>query len=106
METSRTERRAFIRIEYPTAERPRFLVEDHEMEVINLSERGLKILDDKQILGKTGKTIKGKLQFTNGKAVNLLGQIVWTQGNEIGIIINGRIAFPLMEEQQVFVQKG
>lgn len=103
MDVGRSEKRSFIRIEYPLEERPRFIVEDHEMEVINLSERGLKILDDKQVHGTTGKTIKGKLKFTNGKAVNLVGQIVWTQGNEIGIIINGRIAFPIMEEQRAFV---
>jgi hypothetical protein len=100
MDVDRSERRAFIRIEYPAEKRPRFIVDDHEMEVINLSERGLKFIDDGQLYGTTGKMVRGKIKFTNEKTVTLSGQIVWTRNNEIGVILNGRIAFSIMKEQE------
>jgi len=102
----RPERRAYIRIEYPPKERPRFKVGEHEMEVINLSEKGLKFLDNKQAYGTSGKMIDGALIFLNGKLIKLRGQIVLNQGNEVGILINGRIAYPIMEEQRDLIKKN
>ena len=49
--------------------------------------------------------IDGALIFSNGKLIKLSGQIAWNQGNEVGILINGRIAFPIMEEQRALIKK-
>ena len=105
MNEERPERRSFIRIEYPPNERPRFKVDEHEMEVVNLSEKGLKFLDDTQTYGTAGKKVEGTLIFSNCKFVKLLGQIVWNQGSEVGILFNGRIAFSIMEEQRAMIKK-
>jgi len=94
-----SEKRAFPRIEYPPAQRPRFKVGENEMAVTNISVSGLSFLHDKQTPIKIGTWISGKIVFLNGKSIDMTGQVIWKTSGEVGLLFSGRIAYPIIEEQ-------
>jgi len=101
------EKRAFIRIEYPPKKMPIFRVGKdgkQEMKVINISERGIKLLNYKKL--EVGSYIRGTIVFLNGTSVTLSGQAVWKEGKEIGVLIMGTIPYSVMEEQRAFSRES
>ena len=94
-----SDKRAFPRIEYPPAQRPRFIVGKNEMLILNLSVTGFSFLRDKQMPLEIGKWINGTIVFLNGKSIDTTGQVVWKTGGKVGLLLSGRIAYPIIEEQ-------
>jgi len=97
------DKRAFIRLEYPPGKRPKFIVGKDETEVINISERGLKFVNDQQI--PMGKFINGTIVLSNKTSIKLKGTVVWSEGNTAGVLISGVIPQDIMEEQLAFTKK-
>ena len=97
------DKRAFIRLEYPPGKRPKFIVEKDEMDIINISERGLKFINEKQI--PRNKFISGTIVLSSKTSINLKGTVVWSEGNEAGLLISGVIPQDIMEEQLSMVKK-
>jgi hypothetical protein len=97
------DKRAFIRLEYPPGKRPKFIVGNDEMEVINISERGLKFINDQQI--PMGKFINGTIVLSKKTSINLKGTVVWSEGNAAGILISGVIPQYIMEKQLALTKK-
>jgi len=97
------DKRAFIRLEYPPGKRPKFIVGENEMEVINISERGLKFVNDQQI--PMGKFINGTIVLSNKTLIKLKGTVVWSEGNTAGVLISGVIPQDIMEEQLALTKK-
>ena len=77
------EKREFIRMYYPPTRRPTLFVKEHKFEVLNISEQGLEILNQRQI--KLSKNIAGTVVFSSNKSLELIGKIVWKHENELGI---------------------
>ena len=100
---AKQEKRAFIRLEYPPGKRPKFIVEKDEMEVINISERGLKFINDQQI--PMGKFINGTIVLSSKTSIKLKGTVVWSEGNEAGVLISGVIPQDIMEAQLALIKK-
>ena len=90
------ERREFIRLVYPPHTRPVFKVKERELEVLDISEKGMKILNSRQI--KFGKNVYGTLYFSSGKTINLTGKIVWQHETELGLFMTQIPRFIILDE--------
>jgi hypothetical protein len=101
--SKKQEQRSFIRLEYPSTKRPKFIIGKDVTEVINISERGLKFTNLTQI--PKGKFISGTIELSNKKSLKLSGTVVWSEGNEAGVLISGRIPYDIMEEQRTYIKK-
>lgn len=78
------ERRKFARLKYPPSHRPKLKIKDYELEVIDISEEGLKFLNYMQ--KKFGKKIYGTVVLLSGKSIEVTGKIVWQSENELGLL--------------------
>ncbi len=93
-----SEQREFIRLLYPPTKRPKFKFGEHELEVIDISESGLKLLNDKEI--KLGQLISGEIVLLSGKSINLTGEITWEHSNEVGLLITLIPRSIILEEER------
>ena len=79
------ERRQGARLIYPAEHRPRFRIRHHDMEIIDISENGLRLfLDDADV----GQRVHGTVLFGNGSSLEVTGEIVWQHGREVGLLIS------------------
>lgn len=97
------DRRKFIRIVYPPSTRPRLKVKEHELEVLDISEEGMRILNYRQI--KIRGKIFGTVFFSSGKSKELTGKIVWQHENEIGLFITHISRSTLLDEVRALLRK-
>jgi len=77
------ERRSFNRILYNPKERPSIEIDDQVFEVADISEKGLRLVNDKKT--KLDIKFKGKLAFLCGESLDVEGLIVWQERNELGV---------------------
>jgi hypothetical protein len=80
-----SERRSFARLVYPPNKRPTLKIRDNELEIINISEEGLKFLNFMQ--RKFGEKVSGTVIFSNGNSIDVIGKIIWEHGNEFGMLV-------------------
>ena len=78
-----SERRAFGRLEYPVTNRPLLKCGEHELQIINISEKGLKLLNDEKI--ELSRFIQGEAVMLCGKSVTVDGEVSWSLNNEVGL---------------------
>jgi hypothetical protein len=76
-------KRGSASIIYPPDERPVLKIQEHALEVVNISEEGMKFLNLRQI--KFGKRGSGTVILSNGKSMDIAGKIVWEPGKEVGL---------------------
>lgn len=88
--------RNFIRLVYPPEKRPLLKIKDVEVEVVDISERGLKLFN--YMRHKFGKSVKGLVFFTNGRSIEVDGEIVWHYKNELGIL-SKRLPLFIIEDE-------
>ena len=72
----------YTRKEYSPSERPLLKIGGFEFDVLNISEKGLGFILDKQI--KLSGWVNAKLVIANQTAVDVEGIIVWRQKGESG----------------------
>ncbi len=96
------EKREFARLAYPSSQRPTLKVKEHELEVFDISEGGLKFLNYMQI--KFGKKISGTVKFLSGKSIDINGKIVRQHNNEIGLLITPISEAILIEEIRTLIR--
>ena len=80
-----TEKRASVRLVYPSMKRPKLKIKEDEMDVIDLSETGVKFIKDKQ--QPLSECVHGTTKLLSGKSIDIAGKIVWESDNEIGLLI-------------------
>ena len=78
------EKREFARLVYPPSQRPTLKISEHHLEVVDISERGLKVLNPMQIA--IGKKISGTLMLLSGKSMDFAGKIVWQAEGSFGVL--------------------
>lgn len=83
------ERRSHIRKEYKSKERPLLKIGKIEFEVIDISERGLKFINNKKI--NIEGWVSGTLTLLDSRSVEIDGIIVRKQDHEIGMHLVGPI---------------
>ena len=77
------ERRCYNRIKYNPKERAKLQIQTLVFEVVDISENGLRFINDKEIA--LDKSIRGVLNFLHGVSVNIEGSLVWEKENEFGV---------------------
>lgn len=79
------ERRQYFRhkLIYSPKEKARLQIGSHEYEVLDMSEGGLRFIMDSGLILE--KQFRGVLILSSGKNRTIEGEIVWQQGNEIGV---------------------
>lgn len=84
-----SEKREFERLEYPPANRPVLKCDGHELEIVNISEKGIKLLNDDKI--ELSRFIKGEAIMLCGKSIAVDGEVSWSLNNEVGLF---RVTIP------------
>ncbi|MFH2218497.1 MAG: PilZ domain-containing protein [Pseudomonadota bacterium] len=98
-----SERRKHARLVYPPERRPRLKVREHEMEVIEISEEGMRFLNYPQ--KKVGEKIAGTVMLISGKSQEVVGKIVWHYEKELGLLMTRIPRDLIMEEIRVLLRK-
>jgi hypothetical protein len=95
------EKRKYARLLYPPSQRPALKVGDYKLEVVDISERGMKIFNYMQ--HKFGSKLQGMVTFLSGASYEVNGKVAWQFKQELGLftsrmplfIIEGEIDYLL-----------
>jgi len=100
--------RKFVRLAYPPQNRPVLKVENYEVEVVDISEMGMRLFNYMQ--HKFGRYIKGMVVFHSGTSIEINGEIIWQFKNELGLLASRIPRFIIEEEAynllRYFQEKG
>lgn len=80
-----TEKRSHVRLVYPSLKRPKLRIKENELDVIDISEKGVKFIKDKQ--QTLSECVHGTTVLLSGKSIDIAGKIVWESDNEVGLLI-------------------
>jgi len=86
LRTEDIERRKFVRLEYAPGTRPVLQVDDRKLEILTISEKGMKILNTRR--QEFGEMISGTVIFSSGHTLSVTGRIVWQHKEELGLFIS------------------
>lgn len=90
------DKRKYVRLLYPPQKRPVLKVGNYKVEVVDISEGGMKIFNYMQ--HKFDPNIQGVVVFLSGISYEINGKVVWQFKNEIGLFSN-RIPLFIIEEE-------
>jgi len=99
-------RRDFFRIVYEPSQRPLLRIDapsleltgEHEFEVLDISEKGIRFLNDRNV--HFSETVQGELVFVDGEAVLIEGQIVREKGSQLSLKLSESIPFKAVVKEQ------
>ncbi|MFH2218500.1 MAG: PilZ domain-containing protein [Pseudomonadota bacterium] len=97
------ERRKHARLIYPPKKRPMLKVGIVEIEIVDISEQGMRLFNYKQ--HKFDENIRGTVKFLSGGHLEVQGKIVWQFRNELGLFTT-RIPRHLIEEETYALLPG
>ncbi len=83
------DRRAHERVIYPPGQRPMLLVGGSAYEVLDCSERGLRVARSAAAFLETSVDIQGQVRFPTGVEVTVEGVVLRVQGDTIAIQFTG-----------------
>ena len=92
------EKRSYIRIVYNPGKRPRLAAIDSEFEVTDISEGGIRFLNNH--VDSLPEFIKGKLTFLDSETIDIDGKVEWQQDNEVGMSLKYLIPVKTIEKEQ------
>jgi hypothetical protein len=90
------EKREYVRLFYPPQQRPVLKVGNYKVEVVDISEEGMKLFN--YMRHKFGPKIQGKIVFPSGVSYEVNGKIVWQFKNELGMLFS-RLPLFIIEEE-------
>ena len=79
-----TEKRKCARLIYPPSKRPPFIIQKHKLEVVDISEEGLKLLNPMQIV--FGEKVSGTIALLTGESMDLSGKVIWQAEGAFGVL--------------------
>jgi len=97
------ERRAYERIEYPPDRRPRLKFDRHELAVINISERGLKLFNPEKL--SFDYITDGEAVLLSSKQIAVNGKVAWSLNKEVGIVLDP-IPKSVIDDEKDFLAGG
>jgi hypothetical protein len=93
------QRRKYARLIYPSTKRPLLKFGEHELEIVDISERGLKLSNDKKI--EFDRFIHGIAVLLSGKSIIVDGEVSWSLNNENGLLIDPIPSAVIAEEKRI-----
>lgn len=97
------ERREFARLVYPSGNRPKFQVREYEMEIVNISEKGIMFIKTEEI--NMGQSVYGTAKLLCGKSIGISGKIIWQIENKVGLLIKPILHSVIIEEIRTLIRK-
>ena len=82
---------------------PKLIVREYELEVIDISEGGMKLLN--YMRRDFGRQIFGTVVLLSGKSIDISGKIVWQYNNEFGLLIARIPRSVIIEEIQTLLKE-
>ena len=98
-----TEKREFVRLRYPVEDRPKLKIAEHELQVVDISEEGIKVFNEQRI--DLEKKVSGTVIFNSGKSIDVSGTVVWSRNNEFGMLITRIGQTIIVEEIKALIKK-
>lgn len=92
--------RAAYRIMYPTADRPRFVVDDRVHDVIDCSEYGLRFRMTAGARFERGQLVKGVIRFRNGLEQWVEGTVIRIQDGCAALQLSVTVPFAVIIDEQ------
>ncbi len=98
--------RSYYRLTFPPREHPEFVVGEHAMTVVELSERGVRYEPAPGHAPATGETVEGTLRFRRGDAHDVAGRLSRRQGSTLIVVFDppGLPYAAIMAEQRYLMQ--
>ena len=92
------------RIEYPTAARPRFLVDGAQREVVDLCELGLRYTAAEGERRTVGEEVEGIVRFRRGTDVPVRGAVVRLNHQEVALHLGVGVPLRVVLEEQRYIR--
>lgn len=97
--------REHYRIQYPTAARPTIVVGGRALDVIDLSERGVRFQAGDDIQVQVGDELSGRLRFRRGDPIDVKGTVLRIQGREIAAKLETGVPLKVIIEEQRYLRE-
>ncbi len=97
------ERRKDPRTEYSNIEGARLKIGEHEFEVLDISQIGLKSLNNEE--ANLSRYFRGKLTFLCGESMDIEGSLVWEQDNDFGLYLKNPIPSDIIQKEELYIQE-
>ncbi len=97
------ERRKDSRTEYLNIEGPRLKIGKHKFKVLDISQKGLKFLNDKEV--NLSEYISGKLTFLCGESIDIEGSLIWEQDDDFGLYLKNHIPSDIIQKEELYIQE-
>lgn len=96
-----SEKRTYIRISYAVGNRPRLKIGQIDVDIMDLSESGIRIVKNDGLT--LDKTIHGIIALLCGKSVAIDADVVWDKNGETGLLLTHLIPSDIMEKEKQHV---
>ena len=96
-----SERRSYFRITYGPDKRPVLTVGKNEFEIADVSEGGIRFINREKIALE--KPVRGAASLLYGETIDIEGDIVWEQNDELGLLLKDFIPSAVMEREKRYV---
>jgi hypothetical protein len=97
--------RAYYRIEYPTAARPKLFIAGIAHEVLDLSEQGVRWRRRQEIVPVVGEEIGGTLRFRRGQSVEVRGVVLRLSAVDAAAHLEVGVPFQLIVDEQRYLRE-
>jgi hypothetical protein len=91
------EKRSHYRVVYSPNRRPWLVINDCAFEVTDISQKGLRFLNHKDVM--FGVKLEGKITFTDGDSINIVGNIEWKKADQTSLIFTDIIPHSLIKKE-------
>lgn len=91
------EKRSHYRVVYSPNRRPWIVVNDCAFEVTDISQKGLRFLNHKDVV--FGEKLEGKITFTDGDSVDILGNIEWKKADQTSLVLSNTLPHSLIKKE-------
>lgn len=97
------ERREYQRIAYSNIKGPRLKIGKHKFEVLDISQRGLRFLNDKEVI--FSEYIAGELTFLCGESVAIEGLVIWEQDDDFGLYLKNLMPSDAIQKEELYIRE-
>ena len=97
--------REHYRIQYPTAARPRIVIEGGSYEVIDISEHGVRFRIDEDARLGVGDPLLGQVRFKRTDPVTVTGTVLRIVGREVAARLETGVPLRTMIEEQRYLRE-